>query len=845
METATRVKNIGNIVPLEQESILRCIAEIDDPVGARNWSYDPGLVEDIKKLEIGPRLQGLREEVRVTKPQLYIKDRAKPVLESYKETEGEDPGIRQSKALAKVLRQIPVTIRPGELIVGALTKTPRGALWFPEIVDWLVDEIDEVSNRAWNPFLISDEDKKYYLEEVHPYFKDRCSLSRIQKQLPDELKEKYPYGLWTNGISQEGHIGHIIVLDRPRLLKGIRWYKERALELIEKADAYDPQYPDKLLFWKGIVIVCDAVRDFAHRYAEEARNLAKIEKDAKRKAELEKIAEICDWVPWNPPRSFQEALQAAWFIYLVYYFETNMTAQSPGRIDQKFYSWFKKEVVDEKTLSIEEAKELLGCFWLKVAENQKINSEIESRWRTGNVMFQSITLGGTDKDGQSAVNELSYLALKVEDHMHLDQPNVGVWVHDNVPDDFLEESARVVARGGGKPMFMGVKSRVQHFMEVGGLPKDVAMQYDSLGCSFMWNHFYPHYDHSNDIVPGKALELALNNGADRKTGKQIGPQTGDPKKFKSMEDVVKAWEAQIAYAMQCTCIHANTIHKVWQEYLRIPYTSMLIGTCLTDGKDLVNGGSGGFNNSPIVSIGSVNVINSFAALEKVVFNENKATMAEVIDALDKNFEGYEELQKQLLNAPKYGNDDEVVDKWIRPHQYFITEELLKYPMRSGRQRKHPGWEHLSASVLFGWMTGALPDGRKAGLPFAEGGVSPMQGTDTSGPTGSMRSASKWDYISMLNCIYNQRYHPTALGSDEDIKKFTTLIKTYLNRMGDKGGQHIQCNVVSSETLRAAQKDPEKYRDLTVRVAGYTAYFTEIAEDLQEDLIARTEYSEVN
>jgi len=842
---ATMVKNIGNIAPIEQENLLRCMAEIEDPVGARNWKPDPEIVEEIKKLEIGPRLKAIREAVRTAVPQLYIKDRAKPVLENYKETEGEDPEIRQAKALARVLKEVPITIRPGELIVGALTKTPRGALWFPEIVDWLIDEIDTVSTREWNPFLVSEEDKKYYLEEVHPYFKDRASLSRIWKQVPDEIREKYEYGLWTNGIAQEGHVGHIIVLDRPRLLRGIRWYKERALELMEKADVCDPEYPDKLLFWKSIVIVCDAVRDFAHRYAEEARNLAKVEKDEKRKTELGEIAEICERVPWNPPRTFHEALQAAWFIHLVYYFETNMTAQSPGRIDQKFYSWFKKEVIDEKTLSVEEAKELLGCYWLKLAETQKINSEIESRWRTGNLMFQNICLGGTDKNGQSAVNELSYLGLKVEEHMHLDQPNVGVWVHENVPDDFLEEAARVVSHGGGKPQFIGVNSRVQHFIEVGGFPKNIAWDYDSVCCDFMWYQYYPHYVHSADIVPGKAMELALNNGVDRRTGKLLGPQTGDPREFKNINDVVEAWKKQTAYAIQCSCIHANTIDKVWQEFLRIPYTSMFIGTCLTDGKDLVNGGSGGFCANASVSIGAVNAINSIAALEKVVFDDKKATMAEVIDALDKNFEGHEELQKLLLSAPKYGNDDDAVDKWIRPHQYFITEEYLKYPMHFGRQRKHPGWLHLSAGVLFGKMTGALPDGREAEMPFAEGGVSPMQGTDFSGPTASMRTVAKWDYVSMLNCVYNQKYHPMVLESEEGIKKFSALIKTFLCNMGDVGAHHVQCNVVSSETLRKAQKDPEKYRDLTIRVAGYTAYFIEISKDLQDDLIARTEYQEVS
>ncbi len=845
----TEALNIGNLTPVEKENLDRVIAKMKDlePVGARNWNPDRQVIAQIKQLEFGPRLNALREEIRTTLPVLKIKDRAKPVLESYKETEGEDQGIRQAKALARVLREIPVVIRDNELIVGSLTKEVRGALWFPEIVDWLIDELDTLSTRPWNPFLLSEEDKQYYVEEVHPYFKDRASMNQIIKALPDEIREKMGAGLFTNGISQEGHVGHQIVVDRVRLMKGIKGYKEETLALMEKADKCDPLYPEKLLFWKGIIIVCDAIKDFAHRYADEARRMAKVEKDVKRKAELEKIAGICEWVPWNAPRTFHEALQSAWFFHIVYYFETNMTAQSPGRVDQKFYSWFKKEVIDDKTLSLEEAKELLGCYWLKIAATQKINSEMESRWRTGNQMFQNIGLGGTDKYGKSAVNELSYLGLKIEQYCHLDQPNVGVLVDEGVPNDFLEEASKVVKTGGGKPQFIGMKPRVKHFMEVAGFPEEIAMDYDSVCCDFIWYQYYPHYEHTADIVPGKAMELALNNGVERRSGRQIGPKTGDPREFKSVAEVFEAWKAQLAFAIESTCIYCNTIHKIWKEWLRTPYTSMLQGTCMEDGADIGNGGSGGFTPHSSTSIGAVNVINSLAALEKVVFNEKKATMAEVIDALDKNFEGCDELQKLLYDTPKYGNDDDFVDKWIRPCEYFTINQYLKYPARSGRNRKHPGWLHISAGVVFGGMTGATPDGRYAGMPFAEGGTSPMQGTDTHGPLGSMRSAAKWDYPAMLTQVYNQRYHPTALNSDEDVSKFTTLVKTYLNNMGPEGlgAQHVQVNVVSSETLKAAQKDPSKFRDLTIRVAGYTAYFTEIAKDLQDDLIARTEFEEVN
>lgn len=838
--------DMSMVTDAEYENLENCVKENPDPIGARNWKTDQTIIEKIKKLKRTERLTTLRNRLLDSKQQLYIKERGKLVTESYKETIGEDQNVRQAKALKHVLDNYPIYIRSDELIAGSITPTPRGCLWFPEVSDWLINEIDTISTRPYNPTLVSDEDKKYYLEEIHPYWENRCNFARIQKQLPDEVREKQKYGLWSCGISMEQPIGHILSLDKKRLEKGIKWYKDQAEEFIETADKCDPKYIDRLQFWRSIIIVCDAVHDFACRYADEASRLAEKENDPVRKKELLKMAATLNKVPWNKPDTFYEAVQSAWFMQLIYYYESNAVAESPGRVDQKLYEYFKRDL-DNGDLTIEEAEDIVACYWLKIAETNKVYTQGESRYRTGNPMFQNTSIGGSDAENKCAVNELSYLCLKIEEFVHLDQPNLAVWVDDNTPDDFIEEAVKVVRTGGGKPMFLGSKARINHFMKCCGLNEKEARTYDSVCCSFMWHPCLPNMDHAADVNPGIALEYVFTNGRDRRTGTQVGPKTGDPKEFKSIDDVFDALVKQIQYGISMATLHANTIYKLWQDFLRMPYTSMFQGTALKDGFDVTCGGSLGHSAAMGVSVGLVNCVDSLSAVEKIIFDDRRSSMADLVDALDKNFIGYERLQELLLNAPKYGSDNDYADKWMLPIEHSINHEYLKYPMRFGRQRKNPVYIHLSAGVLYGSIMGATPDGRKAGMPLAEGGISPMQGLKLNGPSASMRSAAKWDYSEINSVVYNQKFHPRVLEKDEDVKKLSDLIKIYLTKMGNDGlgANHVQINVVSAETLRDAQIHPEKYRDLIIRVAGYTAFFTEISKDLQDDLIARVEFDGIN
>ncbi|MDO4479860.1 MAG: pyruvate formate lyase family protein [Erysipelotrichaceae bacterium] len=835
---------LRTVTNAEKENIRRIMEENPDPIGARNWQTDSSLIQEIKQLKRSDRINRIRNRYLDSKQQIYIKERCRLIKESYEETLADDVCVRQAKALAHVLENYPIIIREDELILGSVTPTMRGCLWFPEVSNWLIDEIDTISTRAYNPTYVSDEDKEYYVKEVYPYWKDRCSFAAIQNQLPDEVRENQNMGLWSCGISSHQHVGHILSLDKHRLDRGLKWYKEKAENLIKTSDVRDPKYVDKVQFWKSIIIICDAVHTFANRYADEALKLADTIEDETRKEELKRAATTLRKVPWEKADTFYEAVQSAWFMQLIYYYENNSVAQSPGRVDQKLYEYFKRDVIEQKVLSLEEAKEIMCSYWLKIAETNKVYNEGESRFRTGNPMFQNISLGGTDCDGLDAVNELSYLCLKVEEFIHLDQPNVAVWVEEVTPADFIETAMKVVRTGGGKPMFLGAKSRIEHFKQLCGLPDKAARSYDSVCCSFMWNPYLPNMDHAADINPGIALEYVFTNGKDRKTGRQVGPQTGDPRLFKNVDEIFEALKIQIEYGIKMACLHASVIYKVWEEKFPAPYTSMFQGTCLSDGMDITKGGSGGHMSATQVSVGLVNCLDSLAAIEKVVFEDKKATMDDIINALDADFNGYEVLQNMLLDAPKYGNDDEYVDKWIPKMQRVLDDTYLNYPMRFGRLRKNPVYIHLSAGVLYGSMMGATPDGRKAGMPVAEGGISPMQGLELHGPVASMISAAKWDYKEINSVVYNQKFHPRVLEKDEDIAKLSSLVKIFLCNMGpnQEGAAHVQINVVSADTLRDAQLHPENYRDLIIRVAGYTAFFTEISKDLQDDLIARVEFN---
>ena len=372
----TEVK-MDTVTLAEHENLERCAKEWPDPIGAKNWSnVSEELIEQIKHLSRSERITKLRNRLLDSRQQLYIRERGKLVTESYRETEGEDANIRQAKSLAHVLEKYPIYLRDDELIVGSVAPTPRGCLWFPEITDWLINEIDTISTREYNPTVVSDEDRAFYLDELHPYWKDRCSFARIQKQLPDEVREKQKYGLWTCGISMEQPIGHILALDKHRLKHGIRWYKEQALAHMESADHTDPRYVDKLQFWKAIVIICDAIHHFALRYADEAERQASCAAEP-RKTELLRIASTMKKVPWEAADNFYEAVQSAWFMQLIYYYETNAVAESPGRIDQKLYEYFKKDL-DRGALTLEEGCEILSCYWLKLAETNKVYESLPS-----------------------------------------------------------------------------------------------------------------------------------------------------------------------------------------------------------------------------------------------------------------------------------------------------------------------------------------------------------------------------------------------------------------------------------------------------------------------------------
>jgi len=786
-------------------------------------------------LKESTRIGRLRGVIRDSIPRIYT-ERILLYTESYRTTEGDPVLIRQAKAVKNILENISVDIRGDELIVGALTPSPRGAQDYSEFSPWIEEELDTIETRQWNPFYISPDDKRIFIERIIPYWKGRSHEDRVLRMISEFARNReHEAHVFTSGILRTGALGHYVTFVPKRFNKGLNWVKEFAKNKIESAEpTVNIGDLEKILFWKAIIIVCDAAITFSRRYAKEALRLAKLEKNLGRKKEFENMAEICEHVPANPPRTFHEALQTAWFYQLIGYFENNGIALSPGRLDQKLYSYYRSDK-ETRRLTDEEAQELLDCFWVKFAEPNKAMRAEDSEFRIGNLMFQAIGIGGQNSDGLDATNELSYMCLKAEAHTHMDQPNVGLRVHGDTPDDLLLSTCQVISTGGGKPQLFGDPAIIKGFMNL-GLPVRRARDWDPMACSHGWLDDM-NYGRAGDTNMLKVLELALNNGIDLLTGKQVGPQTGEARNLTSIDDLMlafaKQWEHVIKYD---EAMYTLACHLDYQQHVPHLWQSLLTIGCLENGKDVTNGGAIR-NFAGTSTMGLANVVNSLAAIKKVVFDDGKASMSQLLNALAANFEGYEELRFQLLNAPKYGNDDPYVDTFLAKVTNIWFDILERMPTLLGGNWKNAILVSQTFNIAFGRACAASPDGRKARDPLADA-TSPSPGTDTKGPTSVLKSVARFDHSRTIGTTLNQKFHPSVLAGKDSLKKFASLIKTYLIQLE---GSHIQVNVVSKDTLLDAQVHPEKYKDLLIRVAGYTAYFVELSKDAQDHLIERTEH----
>ncbi|HJX04175.1 MAG TPA: pyruvate formate lyase family protein, partial [Dehalococcoidia bacterium] len=702
------------------------------------------LTTEKKTGQISDRVRKLREEV-LHMPQICI-ERGMLWTESYKETEREPSVIRRARALAKVLNKMSVIISDGELIVGRTTSKPRGGMLIPEVQwEWYLKEIDLFSTRPWDRCAPIPEEDKVKMREFLPYWKEKCLYDRWEATLPEDVRKIQFDGVYVSntGAVSGVHLAHPTVDYEKVLTKGLNGIISEVNEEIDKLDLTDLNNFAKYHFLRAINITLQATIDFAGRYARLAQEKAAEEPNPRRKAELETIADICRRVPADPARNFWEALQSFWFVYIVQRIEGLGPGLGIGRADQYFYPLYNKDI-EEGTISREKALELVELLLVKINDTVVLMSSVFAEQLAGFPTLANIILGGETLDGKDAVNELSYLFLDAEREVGMTVEEIVVRVNKKNPDTFLMKACEVNKALTGKFKFLSDNTAIQQMM-VDGKPN--ARDYVVVGC---YTPTVPVYSFSTSccmVNIALMLELALNNGVSRLSGKQFGPKVGDARKFASYEEVWNAFKETVDFIIPLGIISTNADKKVYADYSQYPFQSALLHGLIQKGIDVTGGGMAPYATQSHGLVGAPNVGDSLAAIKKVVFDDKKFSMARLIDALDRNFEGEEELLYLLTNAPKFGNGDPYVDTIVNDVCTHFSTELSRYPGIGGT--KHvtaaaAGTGHLG----LGQQVGALPDGRKSGEPLSEGGISPYQGRNVKGLTATLRSVSSLDHLKL-------------------------------------------------------------------------------------------------
>lgn len=783
------------------------------------------------------RTKKLNEHMRGTKPGVCI-ERARLVTEAYRQTEGEPFVIRRAKALSYILENMTLFINEDELIAGNHASKQRWAPMYPETGAFSRKELDLFPVREVDTLSITEEDKAYLLHEVYPYWKDKNTGDISQHYFSDDILEllNTEHKIFDPISRTRSGYGHYIPNIQNIIRNGFVSVEEKALEYMKNLSTLDTAQRDKYLFYKAVLIVCEGVKRFAQRYSELAAGMALTEKDPRRKKELGLIAAACSIVPYLPAENYHQALQAYWFTILIDYIAQNGSAISAGRFDQYIYPYYKSDI-GKGILVQEEAQELLEALWVKHSDIIKAGTYNSARNNGGFATTVHLNLSGMDRSGNDATNEFSYLCLEAEKNVFNSEPNVGIRVNTKTPDDFIYKVLEIlVQKEGGKLPLYNDDAIVQALYN-DGVPLELARDYGIVGCvepTPSGNTM--GITNASYFNLAKCLEITLNDGLCMLTGKRLGLSTGDPKKFKNFDDIMKAYVQQIHYLTGLMVKTLNTIESVIAQYTPHVYSSMLIDGCMESGLDATRGGAQ-FNYIGVQGVGLADAADSLAAVKRLVFDEKKISMDELLCALKSNFNDNEVLRQILINrAPKYGNDiDEVDDLAHYIADVYCGAVKKGRDFRGGTYR--PGLFCLSSNVSMGRDTAALPSGRLASTPLADGGISPKHGMDTSGPTAAAKSAAKLDHLQAVNGVnFNQKYFPDILKTFGNRKRLVELIRTYFKLKGF----HIQFNILSAETLRKAQYNPEAYRSCVVRVAGYSAFFVDLDRDIQDEIIERTE-----
>ena len=781
------------------------------------------------------RVQRLRQQSLEAKP--YIsEERARLVTEAYKKYAGT---VSQPVLRALVFRHImenkAIYIGEGELIVGERGPEPLATPTYPELCCHTIEDLEIINNREKISFAVSPEVEKLYEEEIIPYWKGRTMREKIFNSMTLEWLDCYEAGIFTEFMEQRAP-GHTVADDKI-YYKGFLDFKADIQKSLEKLDYFnDPEAYEKQEQLKAMLICADTIICLAQRYSKKAQELAGLEKDPVRREELQRIARITSRVPAHAPENFWEALQAYWFVHIGVITELNTwDSFNPGRLDQHLYPFYKRDL-EAGRITPEFAKELLQCFWIKF-NNQpappKVGVTLEESGTYTD--FANINVGGLKIDGTDGVNEVSYMLLDVIDEMKLLQPSSNIQLSKKSPDRFLKRACEVIRKGWGQPSVFNADAVVEELLRQGKSIEDARCGGTS-GCVETGAFGKESYILTGYFNLVKILEVTLNNGIDPRTGKRIGLATGDPTSFKSYDDLFNAYKKQLNHFIDIKIKGNNIIEKLYALYMPAPFLSIIISDCIEKGKDY-NAGGARYNTTYIQGVGIGSITDSLSAIKYHVFEEKNLDMAELLEALGKNFQGREDIRQLLLNrTPRYGNDDDRADEIMRSvfNAYYDTI--------NGRNNTKNGYYRINmlpttCHVYFGSVTGATPDGRKAGVPLSEG-ISPVQGADKKGPTGVIKSAAKMDHLRTGGTLLNLKFFPGLLEGQEGIDRLASLIRTYFRY----DGHHIQFNVISRETLIDAQNNPDKHRNLIVRVAGYSDYFCNLTPELQNEIIARTEHT---
>ncbi|MCC3866688.1 glycyl radical protein [Terrisporobacter mayombei] len=779
------------------------------------------------------RIKFMKDRVVNTKPEMDLEN-ARILTSSFRETEGEPLCIQKAKAFRKQCMEKTVKIWDKELIVGCSGSKMRGGILCADTCWSILDEeLETINNRRYDPFYLRSEDKEIFLNEIKPFWKGRSTYEAWLKQIPKDCKELRDVGqVYINRKAVRG-FGEVTAGYTQVIEEGIEGITKTIKEKREVLDLTVPGNIEKDNYLQALLISAEGICILADRYALEAKRLAEIEDDEDRKRELLDISSACYHVPRYPARSFREALQSLYIYQICIFMEQNAASYNPGRMDQYLYQYYKADM-EKGVITEEEAQELLDCLWVKFSEPCLFQDAVTAEFAAGYPMFQNVCVGGVDICGRDAVNDLSYLILQATMDVQLYQPSLSVrYSLAKNPNKFLRQIVELIGLGTGFPAFHNDDIGTRMLMNK-GIPLREAFDWNPCGCvETNLEGRLKHYTALADINLGGIIEFVMTNGINRKSGKFVSVQTGEVNNFKSYEEFEEAVKEQLRYVIRAVVKGSHVIDDVCMDRV-VPALSLTFKECVDKGMDYAWGGAKYNTGNGIILIGIADFVNSMAAIKNLVYDNKSVKIEELINALDSDFKGYEEIKAICDNAPKYGNDDKTVDDIAAEMFTFMADEIEIYKSKFGTMT--PGILPVSGNTPFGLEVGALPSGRNAWKPLADG-VSPNGGTDFNGPGAVLKSVANLPHDRFVQgTLLNMKIEPEMLNSENGIQQMMALLKS----MCSLGIFHVQFNVIDRETLIKAQENPEEYRGLLIRVAGYTAYFTELGKDVQDEIIGRTE-----